>query len=218
MKILDYLMDLFFPPRCCFCHNLTPSGVSVCAHCRKTLPYTDGTGQERKLEHIEKCVSPLWYENTVRDSLLRYKFQSVSVYAQIYGDFMAKCIDENGISCDSITWVPLSRWRKWRRGYDQAELLAREISQRTGLPCECMLRKIRNTRAQSGIHSADERRKNVKGKYRPVSPESIRERRVLLVDDIVTTGSTLSECASVLKAAGAKSVCAVTVARTRKEK
>ncbi len=217
-RLWDVLLDLLYPPRCCFCHNLMPTGVRLCEHCRETLPYTRGEAQLREVKGIEKCVSPLRYEKTVRESLLRYKFHSLCGYAQIYGDFLVKCIDENGISCDSITWVPLSRARRWTRGYDQAELLAREISRRTGLPCKRMLRKIRNNPAQSGIHGAAQRRENVKGKYRAVSPETIRGKRVLLVDDIVTTGSTLAECAAVLKAADAKAVCAVTVASTPREK
>ena len=114
--------------------------------------------------------------------------------------------------------MPLSRARRWKRGYDQAELLARELARRCGIPCERLLRKRRNNPAQSGMRSDEARRRNVKGKYRAVSPEAIRGKRIMLVDDIVTTGATLSECAGVLKAAGAKAVCAVTVAQARKEK
>ena len=212
LSVGERILSLLYPPRCAFCHNLMPDGVSVCAYCRRTLPYTQGAGQSRKLTHISQCVSPLYYEGVVRDSLLRYKFRSLSGYAAVYGEFLTKCIDENGISCDSICWVPLSRGRKWKRGYDQAQLLAQEISRRTGVPCERLLRKIRNNPAQSGTKSAAVRRENVKGVYRACDPEAIRGKSILLVDDIVTTGSTLSECASVLMQAGARQVSAATVA------
>ena len=151
----------------------------------------------------------------VRRSLLRYKFQGLRIYAELYGEFLAKCIDENPISCDSITWVPLSRKRLRKRGYDQARLLAEELSRQTGLPCVPMLRKIRNNPAQSGTGDAKKRRENVKGVYEALSEEEIAGRRILLVDDIVTTGATLSECASVLKKAGAKEVSAMTLARRK---
>ena len=214
-ELFTRLLDLLYPPRCVFCHNLMPRGVAVCGHCRATLPYTVGEGQKRAIKGISRCVSPLYYEGSVRDSLLRYKFGSLSGYAKIYGEFLSKCIDENGFSCDSITWVPLSRRRKLLRGYDQARLLAVELSRRTGVPCEGLLRKVRNNPAQSATGSPAKRRANVSGVYRSAAPEKTAGRRILLVDDIVTTGATLSECASVLKHAGAKEVLAVTVACTR---
>ena len=214
-RAVSFLLDLLYPPRCAFCHNLMPRGVMVCEHCRTTLPYTRGEGQNRRLKGITSCVSPLYYEGYVRDSLLRYKFASLSGYAKIYGEFLSKCIDENEISCDIITWVPLSRRRKLLRGFDQARLLAEELSRRTGIPCEGLLRKIRNNPAQSGTGSPAKRRQNVAGVYCAEAPEKITGRRILLVDDIVTTGATLSECASVLKRAGAAGVCAITLARTR---
>ena len=153
----------------------------------------------------------------MRESLLRYKFHSLTAYAKIYGEFLSKCLDENEISCDSITWVPLSRRRRRLRGYDQARLLAEELSRRRGLPCEELLRKRRNNPAQSSLGGPAARRANVAGVYRAVSPEAIRGKRILLVDDIVTTGATLCECAGVLRHAGAAAVYAVTVARSRKE-
>lgn len=211
-ELLNRALALLYPTRCAFCHNLMPWNVPVCDHCRNTIPRTEGAGQCQTFPHVSKCVSPLYYEGTVRDSLLRYKFQSLTGYAKIYGEFLAKCIDENGISCDSITWVPLSSRRKHSRGYDQAQLLALELSRRTGIPCVRLLRKIRNNPAQSGTGGRAERKANVAGLYRAVSPDQIAGKRILLVDDIVTTGATLSECASMLRKAGAADVCAVTVA------
>ena len=128
---------------------------------------------------------------------------------------MRKCLDENRISCDSITWVPLSARRLRQRGYDQARLLAGEIAAEAGLPCEALLEKVRNTPAQSGMGGREARRKNAAGAYRVREDAVIKGKRVVLVDDIVTTGETLRECARMLKAAGAKSVTAVTAARTK---
>ncbi len=215
--LIDRILNLLYPPRCVFCHNLMPEDVPVCEHCRRTLPYTEGAGQSQTFAHISACVSPLYYEGTVRDSLLRYKFHSLTGYAKIYGDFLTKCLDENGISCDSITWVPLSKRRRRLRGYDQAQLLAAELAGRRGVPCEALLRKIRNNPAQSGSGGPAARKANVAGVYRAAAPEKIAGRRILLVDDIVTTGATLSECARMLKQTGAAEVLAVTVARSRKE-
>lgn len=214
MNIGKLLLDLLFPRRCAFCHRLTQKDAAVCPHCREKLPYTR-TAAVQSIPHTAGCCSPLYYVEDVRRSLLRYKFGGITMYAEVYGEFMAKAIDENAISCDSITWVPLSRRRLHSRGYDQARLLAEELAGRTGLPCMPALRKRRHTRAQSATGNAEKRRKNIKGAYEALNQESYRGKRVLLVDDIVTTGATIAECASVLRKAGAAEVFAVTVARRK---
>lgn len=217
MKILEKLLDLLFPPRCPFCRSILRDGErTVCAACDKSLPRTNAASCEQSFPHVEKCFSPLYYDGTVRQSLLRYKFGGMSVYSEKYSEFILKCIDENKVSCDIITWVPLSAARRRRRGYDQAELLARCLAKRRGIDCKRLIVKIRNNPAQSGTASADMRKKNVSGVYRVVDGAEIRGRTVLLVDDIVTTGSTLGECARVLKSAGAAQVFAATLARNRR--
>lgn len=214
MKCIDWILDLLFPRRCAFCRRLTQQGALVCPQCRAKLPVT-GAAARQDFPHLEACYSPLYYVEPVRGSLLRYKFGGLSMYAEVYGEFLAKCIDENGISCDSITWVPLSRRRLRKRGYDQAQLLAKELSARTGLPCQALLEKVRNNRVQSTVGSAAQRKQNVKGAYSVRKGLTLVHRRILLVDDIVTTGATLSECAAVLKQAGAKAVVGITAARRR---
>lgn len=213
MKLLDELLELLYPTRCCFCHRLTEHGEKVCAKCRRTLPYIPIAAQKRRVPHIDACVSPLYYKDTVRQSLLRYKFGGLSFYAEIYADFVVKSIDENKITCDSITWVPLSRRRLRKRGYDQAKLLAEAIAALTGIPCEQTLVKRRDNPPQSRTEKASERRANVAGVYEAFPDAQLGGKRLLLIDDIVTTGSTLSECAAVLRRAGAASVAAATLAR-----
>ena len=212
MKILDRLLELLYPTKCAFCHKLT-GGDKICKSCRTALPLTPKGAQVQKFPFISACVSPLYYTGDVRESLLRYKFGSLSAYAEVYASFMAKCIDENQISCDIITWVPLSRKRLRKRGYDQARLLAEELSRISGIGCCRLLKKTRNNPAQSGTGSAEKRRANVSGVYRAADGEKIKGKSILLVDDIVTTGATLSECGRVLMSAGAREVKAVTVAR-----
>ena len=206
------LLDLLFPPRCTFCRRLTQNGALVCPRCREKLHYTRPAAPPQ-FPHVQSCCSPLFYLDEVRSSLLRYKFGGLRMYAEVYGEFLAKAIDENAITCDSITWVPLSRRRLRRRGYDQARLLAEALAARTGLPCEALLQKLRHNPAQSSAGNAEKRRRNVRGVYAVLDGAAVKGRRILLVDDIVPTGATLSECAAVLRKAGAKEVCAVTVAR-----
>lgn len=215
MKYVDMLLDLLFPRKCAFCHRLTQNGAAVCPRCREKLPYTSYSARQ-DFPHLDACYSPLYYTDEVRQSLLRYKFGGLRMYASIYGEFLAKCIDENRISCDSISWVPLSRRRLRQRGYDQARLLAEDLSARLSVPCLPTLRKIRNNPRQSATGNAEKRRRNVKGVYAAMPEADLDGKTILLVDDIVTTGATLSEAASVLQKAGAASVIGLTLAR-RKE-
>ena len=146
--------------------------------------------------------------------MLRYKFNGLSFYSSVYTDLMINKLDREEYVCDCITWVPLSRKRLRSRGYDQAKLLSEGFAASAGLPCEELLKKIRNTAPQSGTDSRAERKSNIKNAYRTVQEEKIVGKSILLMDDIVTTGATLSECAQALKRAGAKQVRALTLART----
>ena len=216
MRLWDEMKELLFPNRCVFCYRFT-GGPDVCPKCRESLPYTRGGGQRQRFQFVDTCVSPLYYEGDARESLRRYKFHDLPFYWKIYRNFLSKCVDGNEISCDIITWVPLSRRRLRERHYDQARLLAEGLAERMGVPCVKLLVKVGDNPAQSGLSGREARRANVSGMYRAAAPEQTAGKRVLLVDDIVTTGSTLNECAAVLRLAGAESVSAATVARGREE-
>ena len=131
---------------------------------------------------------------------------------EVYGKILANAIDEKGISCDIISWVPLSKKRLRKRGYDQAGLLAAAVADNLGIDCVRLLDKTKNNPAQSGTGSPSKRKANVKGVYRAADPALIEGKTVLLIDDIVTTGATLSECAGVLRRSGALLVYAAALA------
>lgn len=205
------LLDLLYPKKCAFCRRLVHDGRMLCPECAKTLPFPTEEQERLFIPPLELCLAPLYYTGKVRDSLLRYKFHGAAAYCGIYGELMADCLQRHGERADRITWVPLSRQRLRRRGYDQAKLLAQELSRRTGIPCGRLVVKTKNNPAQSGRKSAEERARNVQGVYRA---EGVRPgERILLVDDIVTTGSTLKAAASVLLEAGAASVTGLAAAR-----
>lgn len=215
MRIWDRLLDLLFPRRCVFCHKLIETEDPMCRDCRRKISLMAGERHKKKLTASVDCYAPLFYEGDVRASLLRYKFQGQSVYAEVYGEFLSKCIDENEISCDSITWVPLSWRRLHRRGYDQARLLAEQIASRYGYSCVPLLKKVRDNPAQSRTGDAAKRKANVAGAYAAINEERIKGKRILLVDDIVTTGATLCEAVKTLKAAGAGEIICIALAQKR---
>lgn len=218
-RVLDGLLDLLFPPKCPFCHRLLAPGCDpLCPDCRRTLPWLSGTNLETTVELTAGCLSPLAYRDEVRESVHRFKFGGRSGYSAIYAALMAQAVRERwpDVRFDAVSYVPLSRRRRRKRGYDQAQLLARDISVRLGLPCMCTLRKCRHTAAQSMQTDAGSRKVNVMNAYKPAREYDLSGKTLLLCDDVVTTGSTLSECARVLRTAGASKVYAVTLARAGK--
>lgn len=216
MKLRQRLLNLLFPPKCPFCRRVVDQ-PRVCEDCRRTLPWTGGDEQEQTLSCGIPCAAPLWYEDAVRQGLLRFKFGGAAGAAEALGELIARCAAERFFGqFDIVTWVPVSAKRLRRRGYDQAELLARAACRRWETAPAELLHKTVDNPAQSGLSGGPaERRANVLGAYEPVRREKIAGCRVLLVDDIVTTGSTLCECARTLQDAGAQAVVCVAVARTR---
>ena len=216
---LGALLDLLFPPRCVFCRRLLRRGEEgICSRCQQELPWALGAEAEQTGEFFSLCASPLWYQDQVRASFHRYKFKGVRGYSRTYGRLVAQCVlDHLAGRYDLITWVPLSRARLRQRGYDQAMLLASAAALELDDVAAETLRKVRDTEAQSGLGKNDaSRRANVLSAYQVTDPALVEGRRVLLIDDVVTTGSTLSECARVLRTAGAADVVCAALARARR--
>ena len=212
MKIYDFFISLLYPRKCPFCGKIIDEAILYCSDCAKKLPYIPAEFQPRSFDFVDECHSIFYYRDMVQDSILRYKFHDCAGFCKIYGHFLRKYIDENRISCDIISWVPLSRKRYRKRGYDQARLLADECAVAYSTKSVSLLRKIRDTKAQSGISDASVRKENVKGAYAAEDCADICGKTVLLVDDVVTTGSTVSECSRILKNAGAARVVVLSVA------
>ena len=215
MGILSNILDLFFPPKCVFCGKFLSKGTEcLCEKCETELPFMKGAQISQKGDFYDECVSPLRYEGDVRKSILRFKFKGATSYADCYGRIMAECIKENlNGRFNMITWVPLSTKRARKRGYDQAMLLALAVALELDDVAVETLEKTANVQAQSTITDKEMRRANVSGVYELKDQELIDGKRILLIDDIVTTGSTLSECARVLLMSGAESVVCATLAR-----
>ena len=220
MKWLDFILDILFPPRCVFCKEILKSGeTGICGKCQEKLSWIVGREAEQKFEFVSLCVSPLWYQGDVRESIHRFKFNDHSWYAKVYGVFVSQAIlDHLSDKFDLITWVPLSSKSLKKRGYDQAKLLATEAAHHLDCFVVGVLRKVRNTDTQSRIKEDSARRANVLGAYEVIDPKLVAEKRILLIDDVVTTGATLSECARILLTAGAKDVVCAAFARARGEK
>lgn len=216
MKLYHFLMELLFPPKCILCRKLLKSGeIDLCRECRADAP--EYPGKKINIRFLDSFAAVWYYEGNVRGSILRYKFYNARSYALSYGRILGmKLLREYPEGFDVLTWVPVSRLRKLRRGYDQVELLARAVGRELELSHIPTLQKIRNNRPQSRLKDPAARKANVLGAYRMLDDVDVKGKRVLLLDDILTTGATAGECARVLLTAGASEVHCAVLAAARK--
>ena len=216
--MLYQLKQLLFPPKCILCRTLLDRNqTDLCHTCRTTAPeFTKG---KIKFSFLARWTAVWYYKDTVRKSLLRYKFSGVRSYADAYGRLLAMHLVKGKFDdFDILTWVPVGPVRRRSRGYDQVELIAAAVARELNVPLTRTLKKIRNTPPQSGIPNAARRRANVLNAYQAVNRKEWTGKRILLLDDIITTGATASECAKTLLIAGAKEVCCAAVAVAAYEK
>jgi ComF family protein len=150
------------------------------------------------------------YEGSLRKLIHLFKFEKIHTLARPLGDFLARVLPREE-RFDAIVPMPLHWRRRWERGFNQSELLAREIGRRWNVPVKKLVRRVKATVPQAGLTNA-KRRANVGGAFE--SRPNVAGARVLLVDDVLTTGATAAACARALKRAGAKHVALLAVART----
>lgn len=218
MKLFHLFRQWLFPEKCVLCGKvLEKDELDLCHHCRIHAPECPVINS--RYPYLNSWIALWYYEDVVRRSLLRYKFYGKRAYASRYARLLGmKLLREERADFDVLTWIPISDKRRRKRGFDQVELLAEKLGKELGVTPQPLLKKIRDNPAQSGIVGQAERRANVLGVYQVQNPQLIQGKRVLLLDDIVTTGATAGECARVLLTAGAKEVHFAVLAAARQHK
>jgi ComF family protein len=194
------------PPFCATCSEPFPGSITEsfsCANCA------------HRVLHFTAAVAAYRSRGIVRKIIHDFKYGKQLHLRHVIGDWLAATLDDprlQGRRIDLVIPVPLHPTRKRERGFNQAELLADSLSARANLPLRNVLERIRYTTTQTAFDRS-ERMENLHNAFRLRKNADVRGLRVLLIDDVLTTGSTLSECARVLKAGGAISVHAATAAR-----
>ncbi|NLG88071.1 MAG: ComF family protein [Clostridiaceae bacterium] len=228
-SLIEYFLRIFFPPRCicCDCVLCVDTTEFVCDGCRKDIPHIS-----RHLfvnpagDSISNIYCAFDYEKGVRKAIHHLKFNDRPGNAKILVDMSYPLIEEyfagvpaqlcSANSHDIAVPVPIHSKRKRERGYNQSELIARSIAKKLNIPVIAgALVKIKNTPPQSSL-AKDERFKNLEGAFYVKKPYLIEGKRVLLIDDVITTGSTLEQCGKVLLDSGAVCVDAFVIAVRRK--
>ncbi len=216
MRILDAISELLFPRKCVLCGRiLEKEETDLCGKCRVDSPEYAG---KTKYPYLESLTAVWYYEGDVRRSILGYKFGGKRFYANCYGRLLAMALERQEIEFDLITWIPISPKRLRKRGFDQVQLLAQAVGRELQTEPVATLQKFRENPPQSHITGDAQRRANVLGVYRALDTVDLAGKRVLLLDDIITTGATAGECARVLLTAGAGEVHCAVIAAARHQK
>jgi ComF family protein len=215
MQIFEEILELIYPNICGFCGEINKN--SICENCLKKI-------QKYDISNIKKTNSKFYskqayiftYKNDIREIILKYKFDEK---AYLYKTF-AKIILNNKKICryiesyDIIVPVPIHKKRLIERGYNQSKLISKEISRRIKSICfnDNILKKTKNNVPQSTLKK-NERSLNVQNVYTVENIDIISNKKILLFDDIFTTGNTVNECAKILIKKGAKEVGVLTIAK-----
>ncbi len=212
------MINLLFPRKCLLCEKiLTKQELDLCHACREDAESFPEV--KKQLSFVAGWTAMWYYKGNVRNGILRYKFFGKRNRGANFGRLLAMKLLQSGYAgYDVLTWVPLSAAKLRNRGYDQVEEIAKSVSRELGQALTPTLKKIRDTSTQSTLETLDARRANVLGAYVVTNPEAIKDKRVLLIDDVITTGSTASECAKTLLLGGAKEVYCAALAAINPDK
>ena len=212
MNFFEICINFIYPMECAFCGRKINEGYT-CGKCLNIIEYyhekvnvcTDKNVQ------CDKIISIIPYDGFMKEKILQYKFHGAKYLAPAFAELIALKFNKHNINCDLITSVPISDKRLKERGYNQSDLIAKYLSKFTKKYYKKdILLKTKNNLRQSELN-LNERKENVKDAYSIKNIEIVKDRRIVLVDDIFTTGATLNECAKVLKCAEAKEVIGLTV-------
>jgi ComF family protein len=209
--MLRWLADLLSPARCAACSSALPGHDRVfCAVCAATVERIDPSPQW----HEEECIAFASYGGALGTAIRRFKYDDAAYLARPLGALLRAACRAAKLWAEVVVPVPLHPHRLAARGYNQSALLAREVAAEldTRFAARALARVI-DTAAQAEL-TRDARHANVRGAFRVRSARLVEGLRIALVDDVMTTGATLSACASPLLQAGARSVTRVVLART----
>jgi competence protein ComFC len=233
--MLGALVSLFYPPICTICAASVGSRDYLCADCRSKVtrivppfcatcsePFSGAISEtfscancaHRKL-YFESAVAAYRSRGIVRRVVHQFKYGDQFYLRHLVGEWLSAALDDErlrGRTFDLVVPVPLHPARKRARGFNQAEALALMVSRQRRIPTKAVLERTRHTTTQTAFDRA-ERMENLRNAFRLRKNMDVRQLRVLLIDDVLTTGATLSECARILKKAGASVVYAATAAR-----
>ena len=232
-RLFDVILSALFPNTCVACGEIIPENEFLCEYCAEMAETVDFTKScircgmpkkqcrcSKRVFHFNGCAAPFYNDGVMQKAMYRFKFGKKEYIKKFFAERMALTVKTaySDINFDIVTFVPTTFKRKSKRGFNQSELLANEISKILKLPLLSNLLRCKKSAKIQHTLNFDERFKNVKGRYECNRNYKLNGKTVLLVDDIKTTGATLDECAKQLLLLGADRVYCVTGLMTAKNK
>ncbi len=210
---LRSFFSLFYPSKCTCCGKIIENKEPFCSECSKQIVPRRHVREIEVLGHKIVCVAAFDYDGAVRKAICEFKFNNKKFFAKKFAQSVFSCVmpEDKLSSFDCISAVPLSKKSYKERGYNQAELVARELGKMLKIPYIDTLNKVRENKAQHTLN-AEERHKNVKGVYACIENINLKDKKIIFLDDIITTGNTLSECVLTLMGYGIKEAFCLTIA------
>lgn len=231
-NIRNFILDLIFPK---FCASCKKEGRHLCLNCSQELQinhYSFCSVCKNKTPNLQKCArhktylkfffSPFSYDNTAIKNLIHnFKYEFIKSIGPELAYFQIQTLKNSSIyqfilenpQNFLITAVPLHKKRLAWRGFNQSEILAKEISQKLNIKLFSELKRIKNTKPQIDMADHKEREQNIKEAFICKNNKKIKNKTIILVDDMITTGATMEECAKILKKSGAKEIWGLTIAK-----
>lgn len=229
-KIISTVFPTGYSCMNCGC-EIFDTKTYLCADCEKSLPFLKGnlclhcnepiTGSGKYCLHCKgkkfecgKIISPFEYDGIVKKFIVGLKYENKKYFADCLSTFMATSFLKELLPCDIVTCVPLCDKRFKERGYNQADILASQFANKINIEYNPnLLKRVKDTPTQTKLSQTD-RKKNMIDAFKVVDKKLVKDKIIVLVDDVYTTGATTSECAKKLNKAGAKCVYAVTAGHT----
>ncbi len=210
-SILSHLQNIFYPEICPYCRKVVRLGDFACEKCAEAFP-TEPYIRRAVGGYLSVSAAP--YKDNYAAAILSFKFHNMTQHKTQLAIPVAKAVWQEfaHIDFDFVTCVPLHKRNLSERGYNQSELIAKEMAQMLSIPYTNALKKTRFNQPQHSMKGVSKRASNVKGVYKATDPILIQGKTILLIDDIITTGNTLGECANILIKHGAKEVYCATFA------
>ncbi|WP_291636376.1 ComF family protein [Clostridium sp.] len=199
--------------QCVICNEYSGESEALCTKCRKEMKHSDESFYIGHDEEKYLARSVFYYSNIVKELIIRLKYKSDFICGEILAEYMLEFIRENKLQFDLIAYVPMTKKALKNRGYNQSEFLANYLSRFLNIPVICNLIKTEDTKDQIGL-SGEERWGNMEKCFNVKENKFIKNKKILLVDDVITTGATAFYCAHKLKESGKNYVYVLTIAKS----
>ncbi len=210
--VMERLLNWLFPPKCIFCGEFLEAEGDICPKCRESIPKPEEALCRTNMGMVERLYCALYYDGLVPNGIARFKFQQRPKLHKNFADLMMERMGWALIreQCDLVVYVPMHKHRQALRGYNQAQILAKELARQLDVPYSDCLKKVRKSKEQHTLNRT-QRRIAQKDSY---ACQTLHGEKILLVDDVCTSGSTMMECARMLREAGASSVIGAAICLT----